>query len=362
MKMKKRICMLALAGVMAVSALNLGYAAWKTDITATGSVTANGKWNVRVTAADMEVSNGATATLDYSSYQLIQNEAITKNQMSNLALEIANNKASLKSNVGKELAKYKQNAMSGWVWLVDTTRFDLSQLGTLESEPRRLLMLDGMEKGYIIRVYEDNTAPDGTVVPRMNGWYGANTTIGSSSFLDIKDETAKSVTEQLVAKSDAVIKQLRPDTYQDYTLVLVRSDYSNQFVIASMGNADGTEVSPTTYTDTEVTYADVTFGLPGAWAKYTFTVTNDGTANANLTNITCELETNPEETDQLVLDAPELEGEVLKPGESCTLTYVVKVPADYEETELNATGTLNIKLPYSQDGVDDAPTAGHTHG
>ena len=355
---KKKICTLAVAAAIGISALGIGYSAWKTEIIGNGNVASQGKWDVKVTAADMEVSEGAVAALDYSSYQL--NNECTSANISQVALQVANNKASTSSNVGKHASN---KAMSSWVWLVDTTRFDMSKLGSLATETRRLLMLDGLENGYIIRLSDKNTAPDGTVIPAMKGWYGGNTYL-AGTIVNIKTETAENIVDQLISESDAIIKQLRPDTYQDYALILCLSDGTtdqpeNQFVIASMGSADGIEASPVSYTDTSVTYSNVTFGMPGAWAKYTLTVTNAGTVNANLEDITFELQT--EEKDQLVLDAPDLEEEVLKPGEKCTLTFVIKVPEDYECNDLNATGTLNIKLPYSQDIVDPAPEAGHTH-
>ena len=63
----------------------------------------------------------------------------------------------------------------------------------------------------------------------------------------------------------------------------------------------------------------------------------------------------------LVLDTPDLSDEVIAPGESCTLNVVVKA-ADIESGSLEDTGTLSITLPYSQDTVETAPDAGHTHG
>ena len=356
----KRIGKAALVVIMIIAILNVGFAAWKTDITGSGNIGASGSWDVKVTAADIELSDaGAETVLDYSSYQLI-NQCTSAN-VSQVALQVANNKASTASNVGKHA---NNKTLSSWVWLVDTTRFDTSKLGTLDTEARRLLMLDGMENGYIIRLADKNTAPDGTVVPAMKPWYGGNKYIGSStSFVNISTATANDIVGQLITESDAVIKQLRPDTYQNYALVLCISDGTtdqpeNQFIIASMGSADGSEPVNVTFTDTEVSFADVEFTLPGAWAEYTVTVTNNGTVNANLSDAVIELDT--ETPDQLILEKPELTGETLKAGESCTLTFVVKVPADYTDA-LNATGKLNIKLPYSQDAVEAAPAPTHTN-
>lgn len=103
----------------------------------------------------------------------------------------------------------------------------------------------------------------------------------------------------------------------------------------------------------------MTFGLPGAWASYTLTVTNQGTVNANLAGAVIALETKTPE--QLTLTKPELSDETLAPGQSCTLTFVIQVPEDYEG-ELNAAGRLTVTLPYGQDTVEPAPGVGHTHG
>ena len=109
---------------------------------------------------------------------------------------------------------------------------------------------------------------------------------------------------------------------------------------------------------TSVDFADVNLSLPGSWANYTLTVTNNGTANANLADVQIALNS---ESDQLELAKPELADETLAPGESCTFNVVVKA-ADIESGDLNATGALSITLPYSQDTVETAPDAGHTHG
>ena len=52
--------------------------------------------------------------------------------------------------------------------------------------------------------------------------------------------------------------------------------------------------------------------LPGAWVAYTLTVTNRGTANANLSDAVIVLE--GDDTAQLQLDAPDLAGGHSGPG------------------------------------------------
>ena len=87
-------------------------------------------------------------------------------------------------------------------------------------------------------------------------------------------------------------------------------------------------------------------------------MTNNGTVDANLSNVAIDLVT---ESDQLVLDKPDLGSETLTPGESCTITFVVKVPETITE-DLNASGTLSVKLAYDQATAEEAPASGHTHG
>ncbi len=62
--MNKRSKILAglVVGAMALGVMCLGFASWSTDVEAGGSVSAEGSWDVAVTAADMEVSTGASIT------------------------------------------------------------------------------------------------------------------------------------------------------------------------------------------------------------------------------------------------------------------------------------------------------------
>ena len=92
----------------------------------------------------------------------------------------------------------------------------------------------------------------------------------------------------LVAQSDALIKTLRPDTFRNYALICMAADGTDhcdhlQFVIGSMGRTGGEQV-PVTRTDTSAAYSDIVFTLPDAWASYTLTITNKGTADAHLSD------------------------------------------------------------------------------
>ena len=70
--MKKRnvICAALLAGAMAVSAMSMGFAAWQTNITGSGNVAASGKWDVAITDASLNLSSGASATREVTTYEL----------------------------------------------------------------------------------------------------------------------------------------------------------------------------------------------------------------------------------------------------------------------------------------------------
>ena len=87
-------------------------------------------------------------------------------------------------------------------------------------------------------------------------------------------------------------------------------------------------------------------------------MTNRGTANANLSDAVIALE--GDDTAQLQLDAPDLTGDILAPGQSCTIQVVVQA-VDQGKDTLDAAGTLKINLPYLQDTVEAAPEAGHLH-
>ena len=114
----------------------------------------------------------------------------------------------------------------------------------------------------------------------------------------------------------------------------------------------------TTFTADCVQYAPVHFSLPGAWVQYAVTITNRGTANANLGAYQLTLDQLPE---LYQVDMPEFdEHEVLQPGESCVIHFVISVDTQSDcFTEESQTFTLH--LTYWQDVVGDAPVSSHTH-
>ena len=120
----------------------------------------------------------------------------------------------------------------------------------------------------------------------------------------------------------------------------------------------GGEQVPVTRTDTSAAYSDIVFTLPDAWASYTLTITNKGTADAHLSDGVISLE--GADSAQLRLDTPDLSDDVLAPGQSCTVQVVVQALDNGSDT-LDTSGALKIDLPYSQAAVEQAPQAGHQH-
>jgi hypothetical protein len=115
--------------------------------------------------------------------------------------------------------------------------------------------------------------------------------------------------------------------------------------------------SETTFDDTSATYASVEFTAGGAWAEYSVTVTNNGSTDADLSNY--ELETALSEP--YSIDLPEIkDGEILKAGESCTLTFVVSVSDSEDEFTADAQ-EFKVSLKYVQPEIESAPDATHTH-
>lgn len=355
---KTGVAALVLCGAMALSTIGMGLAKWQTNISADGNVTASGNWNVALTDASVTLSKGTEILENDADYSL-QN-VCASNYKAQACIEAAVSRSSLSSSSSpKTGTQSRTSAISGWLWLVDTTRFDMSKLGTLTTEQRRLIMLDGLENGYVIRLSDNQTAPDGTKINAMRAWNyyrNKNDYFGDASARD-------TILNGLVAQSDTLIKTLRPDTFRNYALICIATDGTTncnhlQFAIGQMGRTDGKEPAAVTYTSTSATFSDISFSLPEAWAEYKLTITNNGTVNANLSGAVIAL--NTENSDQLTLKAPDLSDETLKPGESCTVTFVVQVPESCTG-ELNATGSITLTLPYAQDSVEPAPEAGHTH-
>ena len=351
------IAALAISGLMAVSVMGMGFAKWKTDITATGNVSASGKWDVELTAAELSVSKGVSVKQDYSDYEL--KNICEENKKGQACIEAAVKRTSVTSypTTGTQNSRFQ---VSAWLWLVDTTRFDMSKLGTFDSENRRLTMLDGLENGYVIRLSDTNTAPDGTKTKPINAWnyYKSKTDyFGDSSARD-------KILDGVVAQSNDLIRKIRPDTYYNYALICMAADGTTdcshlQFPIATMGSKSGSAPSSVTISDNGAVYSDVTFTLPDSWANYTLTVTNKGTVEADLSDFAFSLGS---DVGELVILSPDMKDEVLAPGQSCTVNVVVKAVDADNNGIIEASGQLSIKLSYTQPDVEPEPSVKHTNG
>lgn len=107
------------------------------------------------------------------------------------------------------------------------------------------------------------------------------------------------------------------------------------------------------------TFSDVELYVPGAWAEYSVTVTNYGSVNADLADYTITAEGVDGVIETIVPEIPA--GEVLKPGESCEVTFVAKVSDEYSENVLDASGTITVHVVHVQEVEEGAPAASHTH-
>lgn len=327
---------LLLCGVMAVSTIGMGFAKWQTTLAADGSVSAAGKWDMAVTDAAIETSSGAAVSLPFSGSFV----RASQKEDWEIAGRLTDAYTWLEddSAVGTQSDR-KPASYDAIYYAVDTEKFDLS--GSIS-----------YEKGEAIKA-DASTLHLSDYMNLYYRHYGEKAAFGSEQM----SETATRVVDGFLRDAAAVLKQQYPDTWQQYAIVSITSSSQTRFVVATVA-ADETPASPAVIENGSVSFADVSFGLPGAWASYTLTVTNRGTVNANLADAVIALDTqNPE---QLTLSKPDLADETLAPGQSCTLTFVVQVPQAYSG-ELNAAGTLTVTLPYVQDTVEPAPAAAHTH-
>lgn len=339
MNNKKKICTIALAGTLALSTLSIGLASWKTDITANGNVNANSQWDVIVTNADMRTSTGASFAENEISCELVRSGVKSDSSIT----------ASICS--GNWLEKEQENligtqdesaAMSATThfYAVDTTKYDVSDPTKLDrtaiaADETTVKLSDYLNKYYAYAHGYENTE-------EQDGKY---------------DEWKTQVMDGFLRDTSALLQEKYPDTYQNYAIVSLVGYSSIYYNIAQFQSMSGSGAAVISEDKTMVDYADVTFALPGAWAEYTLTVKNQGSVDANLADAVIELET---ESDQLQLIKPDLADEVLKSGESCQITFLVQVPDTITE-DLDASGTLTVKLPYSQGTVEEAPEVSHTH-
>lgn len=288
--MKNRTKLLAglTAGTMALGAMCFGFAQWTTDITLSGSVSANGSWSVVVTDASMRTSANTHTYNSFDNDEYFTNSSKPKTTMN-------------------------------------------AKIAELEAEGYEIISSDATLKKYYAKVsyYPDANDTSTFINNEIVGYY------------DTADE----------AQAAAVAKKEEINANGGKVNSYGKSSVWGYEITYSLRTA-------ATYDDTSVTYDPVEFTLAGDWAEYSVTITNKGTATANLS----DYELGFSELDEIfTVDFPEFyEDEALAAGESCTLTFVIQVDENAEELSVESQ-PFTVTLKYAQDEVAEAPVSSHTH-
>ena len=336
--MKKRTKLLSAvtAGTMALGVMCFGFALWSTEISANGTVSANGKWDVKITdAAITKISNGVTPSL----------EAVTVEPTA----QVVEYNVILKYVGGVNDPNSKPNG--AYMYVID------------DKNPQTVNITKDELAEFTAQL----------MIPRDKRYYTTAVIPGDSGLTNFKVDVDES--------KSSLINYYRPNVLDTTTYSLhLNDDGANEGVVvgkaigwliggfykdldgsvqltykaanAALENAESSTTYPAQFTDTTADYGNVNFSIDDAWAEYSLTITNNGTVNANLSNYKFNI---TELSDEFVVDTPNLNNKVLAPGESCTATFVVKVNS---EGELSADAQpFSVELTYVQDTVDEAPSA-----
>lgn len=336
--MKKRTKLLSAvtAGTMALGVMCFGFAQWSTEISANGTVSANGKWDVKITDASItKISNGVTPSL----------EAVTVERTA----QVVEYNVILKYVGGVNDPNSKPNG--AYMYVID------------DKNPQTVNITKDELAEFTAQL----------MIPRDKRYYTTAVIPGDSGLTNFKVNVDES--------KSSLINYYRPNVLDTTTYSLhLNDDGANEGVVvgkaigwliggfykdldgsvqltykaanAALENAESSTTYPAQFTDTTADYGNVNFSIDDAWAEYSLTITNNGTVNANLSNYKFNI---TELSDEFVVDTPNLNNKVLAPGESCTATFVVKVNS---EGELSADAQpFSVELTYVQDTVDEAPSA-----
>ena len=294
--MKKRTKLLSAvtAGTMALGVMCFGFAQWSTEISANGTVSANGKWDVKITDASItKISNGVTPSLEAVTVeptaQVVEYNVILK--------YVIDDKNPQTVNITKdELAEFTAQLM-----IPRDKRYYTTAVIPGDSGLTNFKVDVDESKSSLINYYRPNVLDTTTYSLHLND-DGANEGV-------------------VVGKA---IGWLIGGFYKDL-------DGSVQLTYkaanAALENAESSTTYPAQFTDTTADYGNVNFSINDAWAEYSLTITNNGTVNANLSNCKFNI---TELSDEFVVDTPNLNNKVLAPSESCTATFVVKVKSEGE--------------------------------
>ncbi len=334
--MKKRTKILAglSASVLALSAVGFGFSQWSSNITLGGNVNAKGSWDVGITDARI-TSVSSAVTVDGEASEVAPTATVT---VYPVYVQIF--------PASGESGNYRM--------LIDDTK---------PSEVKvTMAQLQEYDEGYTF----NNTSTVYNFLVSNKRWGG--------SFEVKLNELGESLGFRGVGTTNGNAWNEGDPTYEGEIMGYAICNWVNSNVTRPTVTIDDTYTpaknalensAPTTYYAGQISedkqsasYSDVTLAAPGAWAEYAVTVTNNGTANANLSDYTLEV---TGVDGAVAVQAPDLAGETLAPGASCTVTFVAQVPADYSGNTLDAQGALNVHLVYAQDAVEAAPAPSVTH-
>ena len=319
-----------------------GFSKWSSDVDLNGTVSANGKWDVAVTAANASIS-GTGAKMDEinaeASYEVVTYPVyVTYYSSGYYGFVIGDDEAAKTQITYTDFTTHYANFKSTYVDEANRTgkSIGVSKFGSGAASGDYTFVLnvaDGYEN-IVENWYNrpslkatDGGASDGKQIGTAIAWCYK----GSDMSTPANDK------------------------------VKLTWGAANTYFAA---NSTTTTTATAEITDNSVTYAPVTFTLPEAWANYNVTITNNGTVNANLSDYKVEtsLDGDAKFDDVFEVTTPEFgKDEVLAPGESCTFNVVVKALNGTDNSIESDTGKFTIALNYVQDDVEAAPAVDHTH-
>ena len=318
-----------------------GFSKWSSDVDLNGTVSANGKWDVAVTAANASIS-GTGAKMD-----------------------------EINAEAGYEVVTYPV-----YVTYYSSSGYYGFVIGDDEAAKTQITYTDfTTQYANFKSTYVDEANRTGKSIGVSK--FGSGATSGDYTFvLNVADEyeniaqtwwnrSSVKATDGGASNGKQIgtaiawcYKGNSTNTPANDKIELTWDAANTYFA------AHNTTTATAEITDNSVTYAPVTFTLPEAWANYNVTITNNGTVNANLSDYKVEtsLDGDAQFDDVFEVTTPEFgEDEVLAPGESCTFNVVVKALNGTDNSIESDTGKFTITLNYVQDDVEAAPAVGHTH-
>ena len=319
------------AGVLAVSAMAFGFSKWSSDVDLNGTVSANGKWEVAVTAADASISSTGAEMEKIntkSSYTVVTYPVYVdyKDSSGYYSFRIGDDEAAeTKISYTDFTTNYAKNTAK-WI--------GVSTFGSGAKSGDYTFMLNVAEKyENIVKKWWNRSSLEAT-----DGGASDGKQIGTAIAWCYKGNSTNTPANDKIE---------------------LTWDAANTYFAANSTTTATAEI-----TDNSVTYAPVTFTLPEAWANYNVTITNNGTVNANLSDYKVEtsLDGDAQFDDVFEVTTPKFgKDEVLAPGESCTFNVVVKALNGTDNSIESDTGKFTITLNYVQDDVEAAPAVDHTH-